>query len=270
MPIERITPLSGPEIDQAIALRDSRYSTQQLKESGYQTGDTPDQYLARILELYPQDDQKAYILGLDAVAPIGVFGLEALSSYIQNQNLDQQVEAIFPRDLNSSVVGADIKQGKGWYLRVDPEVANPAIAFANLAEIALRRFGDQRVQEAHKLAEEILSGKALLNSLKLTTKLKVGIARLKMSAAKNMAGREVVSELFRQEIEKSINLRTLGLSVDLSANRFRNISRSLSDLFDPFEMFAEVVSVQLSLDDLMIHPSVGEGIFEIYQEPFRK
>lgn len=261
---EGIPVISGPDVDKAIALRDSRYTGRQLEESEYQIGESPDEYVARLLELYPGDDQRAYILGLNAVIPIGLSSLEATAGYMQDQELNPEIEEFFPRSLNSLAVGAQISDENDWYLRLDPDVANPAISAANLAEAALRRAADQQLSEARRASVDFILGRSGVKGAGLSAQVRLGIRRVKVGIAKGVIGEDQLEEHVVRQIGKLVNLRTLGITLDRSAERFRNISKNLSGSFDPLEIYLDAVAAQLSLDDLVIHPSVGSGLFEAH------
>lgn len=259
--------LPKDQVDNTYALyMEQRYSFELRQASLLRDGETPDGYVARMLELYPEKSQQAYIGALHAVMPLAISGPYALQELAEGQEVDPKIANVYPPELNGHIIGKGLEDKTLWRLKANPTQVAEAIGACNLGEYAVRNFGDRQVKEVRQQIEAVVLGKAKIEGASIPTELKVGVNQLALTMAEKIVGVELVEQIVRGEVEKLVTTRSLQLSTDSTADAFGEVSKYLGEYFDPLSLLAtSLFSVQLSLDNLKIHPDVGKGIIDAHE-----
>ncbi|OGK44390.1 hypothetical protein A2957_00825 [Candidatus Roizmanbacteria bacterium RIFCSPLOWO2_01_FULL_38_11] len=265
--LDRVGVELPPDMDENYdTLMLGKYGAELIANSARQPGESPDAYVARLLQLYPEPHQHAYILAFNAVYPAAEYGAIAVQAYRHGSTVtDPRIVGMYPSELNRDAVGID-SDGKNTYaLRMSPAESAEIIRACNLAAAAIDGFGDRRLKKARLLLESIASGNTPPEGLQTPAEIKVSLGVSALRQLRKLFG-EQITELGVDRALNQITLRSLGLSTDSTANVFREISRSISGPFDPLDLLAKVLfSLRLSLDDLNIYPEVGPSIFDAYR-----
>lgn len=248
---------------------DAKYPPQLREASRLLPEDTPETYLNRLLELYPDKAQQTYIRALYAVIPPGLYAPEAVVAYANNNQLDPKVSAVYPPELNRHLIGQGIGDKSLWHLGMDPAAKVEVIRANNLAEYALRSFGNRKVAEVKAGIISKIKDKADLEGLTLPMALKITLNRLKIDLYKNIMGEDALAQLVSDQVDAIVSIDSLQLSTGRAADAFGHIARSTSGEVKAIEIYGDVTYLAIqALDDLDIHPDVGQGLLDVFDRSF--
>jgi hypothetical protein len=247
------------------AYLDKKYSPLLREASQVRPDETPDAYLTRVLVLYPDVDQQAYLRGLYAITPAGIYAPYALQGFAKKQPVDPKILEIYPAELNQHIFGKGLGDKSLWRLRMKPTVSAEIIRASNMAAYSLRRHGDRTVKETRQMIEEVVLGKRKLENASLPSELKVGISVLIIKSAEKIGGSEVVAQLVRAEVERLVTISSLQFYTHSTAEVFQDISHFIGKDFDALRLLTDVlVPTHLALDNINIHPDVGQGFVNVF------
>ena len=258
--------MSATEIHKSYAAYlAAKYDEPTAKASVYIPGETPENYFARLQELYPDKDRQAYIQALIAIAPPAAYGPYALQGFAEGENLDPRILAVFPAELNTHIKDKGLKDQSLWYLNLKPAVAADVIRSCNLGAHAVRLFGDRRIKKTRELVEQVIFGKTNLENARLAASLRIGVEKLKIQAASLLLGEEMTTQLVRTEIERLITLDTLELYTRSTSDTLKEIAGYVGEPFRPTRLWADAYfPAIMALDNMDIYPDAGYGIIQAF------
>ena len=127
--LDRVGVELPPDMDENYDTRMlEKYGADLIANSARQPGEFPDAYVARLLQLYPEPYQQAYILALNAVSPAAEYGIIAVQEYGDgNTVIDPRIAGMYPPELNQNAVGIDSNGKNTYVLRMNPSKTNQII-----------------------------------------------------------------------------------------------------------------------------------------------
>lgn len=238
-----------------------KYGPDLIQRSQRRDGEPVASYIDRLKELYPSDEQKAYLDALAAVTKIAIFGLLALQQYATGQTINAKVEAVFPQRLNQQIIGIGMNQDNSdkWLLSMEQEEANIAVKALNLGAHFIEQAGNQRVDKVRAELRRVLLGENP-EEPKWRKRIIIITKQLMILAARKLVGEELVEHILDTQLRALVTHESLGLSTDGVAKTMRSISDSIGGPFELPELVAKHVFFGLSLDDLDIYPHIGSDI----------
>lgn len=230
-----------------------------------QLDDSPEIYLERILKLFPNQDQQAYIRGLYTVTPAALFVPDALQNYAEGLDVDPKIKAIYPLELNQHIFGKGLDIQSLLYLHMNPTVSSKIVIFSNLAAFSIFKFGERKVISARQLVEQFVMDESTIEGVSFPQELSISINKLKLKIFEKLLPPNLIEQIVHDEVEKLITYDSLLLSTKSTSDTFLNISRYVGDDFDAMQFHTDILGpAQLALDNLDIHPDAGKGLMDVF------
>jgi hypothetical protein len=236
-----------------------KYPPELIKESKFREGETPQEFYERLLEIYPKEEQKAYISALMTLAKPAAYGIHALIGLCSGEKLDTKILKIYPPDLNRDILGKMLPPEKmvTHPLKIDYEMANEIIRTCNLTASLIDKFGNQKVKEAREIILDIILRKNKFNKTNPPLILKI---------AGFLIGRETIEENVKKIIEEEINSHSLGILTEATSEILKKIAKETAEGIKPIHFLFEMTKSTLYLDDMNIYPEVGKEMILAYNE----
>lgn len=251
-----------------------KYGERLTEGSKYNPGETPEEFRARVLELYPDKDQQNYIRALIEIGRLAAYAPYAIIGFAQKiPNLDPRILKVYPPELNRHIIGKGLEDESLWQLAMDRKTADEAIRRCRSAAITIRLFGIREVISARKLAQKVILGQAGLNEIKdLPKSLKKWVLQQRFQHQLEHPNPKAAAQQTASLVLDLITTGSLGLHTGITAQTFENIAVYLGrPLVDPINLLSDVFyRSKLALDDMNIHPSVGDGAFECFDKTVDK
>ncbi len=244
-----------------------KYPPATRESSQYIPGETPDSYLARLLELYGSENQKNYLTALAKVGRLTALGGMTIQNIAKGVPLSPIMEETYPLERNLHIKDKGMEDKTLWYLNASPAIAADTIRACNLSAHSLHNAEITIIKSAREEVSAVLLENKKVEGVDLPGQVALGIGNLKLLLAEKVMGRDQFKQFVEKEIENIITRDSLGLLTNLSAESFTRISQAVSGPVRPSKMLAESsYSAVLALDNLDIWPTVGTQILESYAQ----
>jgi len=241
---------TDPQSVQSHLDEQSKKYGERYQQSALIEDDTSETYRNRLVQLYPEPEQVAYIDAIFDIDRIIEFRFAAFESCSKGIPPQGEIGDMFPTALNQGLLNVDMKEIHKKEINLSPQTANSMVRSCNLAIWGIEKVETQHTQPLKN---------SLLGYVKGIEKIddnprKDLLLRYTRRLAKKGIDSRTHENILRGEVNNLVNPLDVDLLTSFSIDSFKKIKEIIAKPLDFYEIYLEGIRTKLALD------SCGIGI----------
>ncbi|PIR62262.1 MAG: hypothetical protein COU65_04295 [Candidatus Pacebacteria bacterium CG10_big_fil_rev_8_21_14_0_10_42_12] len=260
---EKSAYLSDKELEENYA---QTLGLEKIRKSEPREGESAVQYLSRLLDVYDEPAQQAYINVLAAVAKMSTYSYDAIFGYSTQVDIEPEAREAFPLYLNNGK-DSDPNATNDDDLRVsmDSTVSSKLIYDLNSAAIQIQVYGKQKALRDIRDEYGHLIRKRPKLRLSVSWIIEV-LEYRRLERLIKLAGEDVANQLIADVISESVTSSKMDKKISIVASKMKEIAKYITSPFSPYTLQEDSSHLTLALEDLDIFPRVGDYLIDAYRE----